>query len=137
MRPEGIQETCLYADDLPAAEQFYTRVLGLDVMARESGRHVFLRCGEGVMLIFNPQATSSEQTFVEGAPVPLHGARGAGHLAFRVAETELENWRQQLRDSGVAIESEVRWPQGGRSLYFRDPAGNSVELVTPQTWGLR
>lgn len=25
---------------------------------------------------------------------------------------------------------------GGKSIYFRDPAGNSVELVTPGIWGL-
>ena len=28
------------------------------------------------------------------------------------------------------------WPGGGRSIYFRDPAGNCVELVTPGVWGL-
>ncbi len=25
---------------------------------------------------------------------------------------------------------------GGKSMYFRDPAGNSVELFTPGIWGL-
>lgn len=25
---------------------------------------------------------------------------------------------------------------GGRSLYFSDPAGNSVELTTPQLWNI-
>jgi hypothetical protein len=35
---------------------------------------------------------------------------------------------------GVAIEQEVDWPRGGKSLYFRDPAGNSVELLTPGVW---
>jgi catechol 2,3-dioxygenase-like lactoylglutathione lyase family enzyme len=37
---------------------------------------------------------------------------------------------------GVEIEAEVTWPSGGQSIYFRDPAGNSVELATPQTWNL-
>ena len=37
---------------------------------------------------------------------------------------------------GVSIEKEVEWPKGGKSLYFRDPTGNSVELVTPGVWGL-
>ncbi|WP_227254645.1 VOC family protein [Frigoriglobus tundricola] len=36
---------------------------------------------------------------------------------------------------GIAIEKEVTWPRGGRSLYIRDPASNSVELVTPGAWG--
>jgi len=34
----------------------------------------------------------------------------------------------------VPIESELSWPQGGQSLYVRDPAGNSVELATRSTW---
>jgi len=37
--------------------------------------------------------------------------------------------------NGVPIESEVRWPRGGRSLYVRDPAGNSVEIASPALWG--
>ena len=37
-------------------------------------------------------------------------------------------------DRGVAIEAEVEWPSGGRSLYFRDPAGNVVELAPPTLW---
>ncbi|MDQ3546548.1 MAG: glyoxalase/bleomycin resistance/extradiol dioxygenase family protein, partial [Verrucomicrobiota bacterium] len=43
-------------------------------------------------------------------------------------------WRERLQEAGVAIESEVEWPEGGRSLYFRDPAGNSVELAPPTLW---
>ncbi len=39
-------------------------------------------------------------------------------------------------DHGVEIEKEVEWPKGGTSLYFRDPAGSSVELVTRGLWGL-
>jgi hypothetical protein len=29
----------------------------------------------------------------------------------------------------------VRWPRGGRSLYVRDPGGNSIELASPRIWG--
>jgi catechol 2,3-dioxygenase-like lactoylglutathione lyase family enzyme len=132
----GVLETCLYAADLGAAERFYAGALGLEVLSRVEGRHVFFRCGAGVFLVFNPEHTSREQTAVGGAPVPLHGARGAGHAAFAVADAELPTWRERLRARGVAIESEVAWPRGGRSLYVRDPAGNSVELASPRIWGL-
>jgi catechol 2,3-dioxygenase-like lactoylglutathione lyase family enzyme len=43
-------------------------------------------------------------------------------------------WRERLEAHGVAIESVARWPRGGRSIYFRDPAGNSLELATPDLW---
>jgi catechol 2,3-dioxygenase-like lactoylglutathione lyase family enzyme len=136
VRPDGVLETCLYAADLEAAERFYTDVLGLEVLSRSEGRHVFFRCGAGVFLVFNPERTSAEQTEVGGAPVPLHGARGTGHMAFAVAEEDLNHWRAHLAGLGVAIEAEVPWPRGGRSLYLRDPAGNSVELAPPRIWGI-
>ncbi len=137
MQPDGVLETCLYADDLAAAEMFYTRVLGLEVITREADRHVFFRCEAGVVLVFDPATTSSQETNVGGAAIPLHGARGPGHAAFRVTEADLPAWREHLRRSDISIESEVHWPNGGHSLYFRDPAGNSLELATPVLWGLR
>jgi catechol 2,3-dioxygenase-like lactoylglutathione lyase family enzyme len=136
MNVGGVLETCLYAADLAAAEAFYTTVLGLEVHARADGRHVFFRCGAGMLLVFDPGRTATEQTHVGGRPVPVHGARGAGHVAFAVPAAELDAWRARLRELGVATESEVEWPRGGVSLYLRDPAGNSVELASPAIWGL-
>ncbi len=136
MKIAGVLETCLYAIDLPAAEQFYTGMLGLEVISREPGRHVFFRCGPGVFLLFNPEHTSAQVTSVGGVEIPLHGTRGAGHVAFAVPEPELASWRERLGQAGIAIEAEVRWPGGGHSFYFRDPAGNSVELASPRLWGL-
>lgn len=131
MQAARILETCLYVNDLAAAEEFYSRVLGLKAFARVEGRHLFFRCGQGVFLLFNPVRSSQ----AEGSlPVPTHGAQGAGHVAFAMAEAEIERWREHLRQNGVEIETEITWPSGGYSLYFRDPAGNSVELATPQTW---
>lgn len=136
MNVQGVLETCLYATDLAAAERFYTGVIGLEVRVRVEGRHVFFRCGAGMLLVFDPERTSSEQTRVGGSPVPVHGTRGAGHVAFAVPQAELGAWRERLRGAGVEIESEVEWPRGGRSLYVRDPAGNSVELTSPSIWGI-
>lgn len=135
MKLNGVLETCLYAEDLKAAESFYGGVLGLELIAGEDGRHVFFRCGPGVLLIFNPRVTESDQTSVGGAKIPLHGARGSGHAAFAVSEEDLPAWKKRLLDSGVEIESEVSWPRGGSSFYFRDPAGNSLEVATPRIWG--
>ena len=132
----GVLETCLYATDLAAAERFYGEVLGLAAFAREAGRHVFFRCGAGVLLLFDPARTSAAAGQVGGVPIPPHGATGAGHVAFAVAEAELPAWRERLAAHGVAIEAEVEWPRGGRSLYVRDPDGNSVELAPGRIWGI-
>jgi catechol 2,3-dioxygenase-like lactoylglutathione lyase family enzyme len=132
IRPiQCVVETAVYADDLDRAERFYCDVLGLAVDAKEPGRHVFFKVGEAdVLLVFLPQATQ------KGDRLPAHGARGPGHFALGIAREDLDAWRDRLLGHGVAIEHEEDWPLGGHSLYFRDPAGNSVELITPGVWGL-
>jgi len=131
MQVRRVLETCLYVDDLDTAERFYHKVLGLEPFACLPGRHTFFRCDAGVFLLFNPAETEKP-----GQKVPSHGARGAGHVAFAIQAAELPDWRMQLHRAGVTIEAEITWPGGGQSLYLRDPAGNSVELATPQTWNM-
>ncbi len=126
----AILETALYCPELVAAEGFYRDVLGLEFHSRAEGRHVFFRCGAGMLLLFHPAAT-----ILEDSPT-RHGAVGPGHMAFRVSEAELEDWRLHLVDAEVPIDSEVHWPNGGHSLYFRDPAGNVLEVATAALWGL-
>lgn len=129
MKAHHLFESALYADDLAAAERFYVEVLGLEVESRFPGRGLALRCDSGVLLIFDPEVTR-----VRDSPLPAHGAAGAGHIAFLATEEELPGWREQLAAHGVAIEEEIAWEQGGISLYFRDPAGNSLELAPPTLW---
>ena len=127
MKANRVLETCLYAEDLQQAEEFYRRVLGLEAFARQEGRHVFFRCGESVFLLFNPAKTSADENL-------QHGAVGEGHVAFHMRPDEVEAWKAHLQAHHVPIESEHTWPNGGLSLYFRDPAGNCLELVTALTW---
>jgi catechol 2,3-dioxygenase-like lactoylglutathione lyase family enzyme len=134
-RPAGILETVLYARDLAAAEAFYGEVLGLEPFAKQPTRHLFYRCGDQMLLIFNPAATRLPPG-PDALPVPTHGMEGEGHVCFRASAEEIAAWRGRLAGLGVAIESEFTWPGGGRSLYFRDPAGNSLEFAEPAIWRL-
>ena len=95
----GVHEAALYVADLDRAERFWRR-LGLPLVGRSEGRHVFFRVALDV-----PDAAA------------------------------LESWRRHLAEAGVAIEAETQWPRGGSSLYFRDPDGNSIELITRGSWG--
>jgi catechol-2,3-dioxygenase len=123
-------EATLYGTDLVALERFYTEVCGLEVVSQMSQRGLALRCGATALLLFDP-----DRTRIDGGRLPVHGCEGAGHVAFLTDEADLPAWRAHLARSGVAIEREVEWPEGGRSIYFRDPAGNSVELAPPTLWG--
>jgi catechol 2,3-dioxygenase-like lactoylglutathione lyase family enzyme len=134
--PSAILESALYVGDLKAAEEFYGRVLGLEVITRAEGRHVFFRCGGGVLLLFNAGATEVPPAPGATLPVPPHGARGPGHLCFAASAQEIGRWKAHLEAGGIAVEADFEWPNGGRSIYFRDPSGNSLEFAEPRIWGL-
>lgn len=136
MTPSGILETVLHASDLDAAERFYRDALGFEPFAKVEGRHVFYRCGNQVFLIFNPEETKKPPAPDAAVPVPPHGSFGQGHVCFRASAAELEAWRAHLKSKGVVIEADFEWPAGGRSIYFRDPAGNCLEIAEPRIWGL-
>lgn len=136
MTPSAILESALYVTDLAEAEAFYRDVLGLSLVGKVDGRHVFFRCGEAILLLFNANATEVPPEPGARLPVPPHGSRGAGHLCFRASADEIDRWKAALKAKGVAIEADFEWPQGGRSIYFRDPSGNSLEFTEPRIWGL-
>ncbi|MFT5423697.1 MAG: catechol 2,3-dioxygenase-like lactoylglutathione lyase family enzyme [Phycisphaerales bacterium] len=129
----AIHETVLYAVDLAAAERFYRDVLGLEQIIEGSelmiGFRVTPKPGQ-VLLIFNPEVSS-----VPGRPVPSHGCRGDGHLALRISPEDEPTWITHLESHGVEIERVTEWDSNrGRSIYVRDPAGNSVELINADIW---
>lgn len=133
----GSLESALYASDLRAAARFWTEVIGLEEIARVPGRHVFFRTSATpvqVLLIFNPDATGTPPKPDARLPVPPHGARGPGHFCLAAAPGTLNAWHTHLQAQGVEIEADFIWPQGGRSLYFRDSDGNSIEIADPKIW---
>lgn len=125
-----IYETILYGDDPPGLARFYCDVLGLRLVEPPSELGAALRAPDGAMLLLFDPALSSR----EGRPVPSHGAIGPGHIAFTVPEGQLASWRDALEVDGIEIEREVDWGERARSLYVRDPAGNSVELAEGELW---
>jgi catechol 2,3-dioxygenase-like lactoylglutathione lyase family enzyme len=127
---DQLVEASIYVDDLEKAIVFYRDVLCLESIGIEPGRHAFFKVGQGVLLIFVPAATQ------RGGDAPPHGAIGPGHVALGIPAGTIPEWRARLETVGVVIEKQTDWPKGSTSIYFRDPAGNSVELITPGLWGL-
>lgn len=134
---KGVAETCLYATNLEEAEGFYSEILGLELVLKEEARHLFFRAGDDMLLIFNPHHTKNKQTDVDGNLVPLHGATGSVHVAFSVKPEDYTVLKHSLQNYGVAIESEISWPNSSRSFYFRDPANNSLEVLTEDMWNFK
>ncbi|MEX0323184.1 MAG: VOC family protein [Puniceicoccaceae bacterium] len=128
MRADRIFETVLYAKDLVAAKAFYGDILGMQLI-RESELFLTFRISYSVLLIFDADASSAA-----GRSVPAHGAKGEGHIAFAASDKEIDEWQAHFEANGVEIEQIVEWSEGGRSLYVRDPAGNSVEFAPSTLW---
>lgn len=119
-----VAEAVLYVDDLPEATRFYRDVLQLPLTA-SFGDASFLQTGPDSTLILFDRKKLSERESV----IPSHGSEGQGHVALAVETEAMAPWRERLQEQGVDIEHEQRWPQGTQSIYFRDPAGNSLELI--------
>ena len=130
----GVLEAALYVDDLDAAAGFYGDVLGLEEVISHPPRHIFYRAGSTIVLLFVAHETRVPPRSDSALPVPPHGATGPGHLCFNAPAAALDGWVARLEAAGIAIEADFRWPNGARSVYVRDPAGNSIEFAEPKLW---
>ena len=128
-----LKETCLYVDDLQRAQAFYTQVMGFETLVEDDHFCALDVASRHVLLLF-VRGASQKATELPGGTIPPHDGTGPVHVGFSVETRELPGWESHLRAHGVAILSWVSWPRGGRSLYFRDPDGHLLELLTPGVW---
>lgn len=133
MKTTGIVETALYVEDVVRSARFYRELLGWKSMLEDS-RIAALDAGPGQVLLLFRKGGSTEAVPMFDGVLPPHDGTGQNHLAFGIERTEFDRWCQRLTEQGIAIESTITWPAGGRSVYFRDPDGHLVELLTPGVW---
>ena len=130
MQFAGVLETTLYHDGggREAIERFYGEVLGLPAVAGWPDGVAF-RAGAGVLLLFDRERLAERP-----GPIADHGSSGPGHACLRAADGEFERWRERLDAAGVAIVHDHDWSGRGRSFYFKDPAGNLLEVADRDIW---
>lgn len=129
----GVLETALYVDDKPRSIRFFRDVMGLEIVRDEERLTAFDAGGSSILLVFaRGESTGGEDT--PTGHIPGHDGEGPLHMAFKIAEADYESWRAHLRAAGVTELSEVTWPAGGRSYYFKDPDGHVLEIATPGLW---
>ena len=129
----GVLETSLYVADLKRSVEFYQRVFGLPTLNADARFCALEVPGRQVLLLFQ-RGASTDPISIPGGTIPPHDGAGHLHVAFAIPLLELTAWEAHLGAHGVPIESRVKWPRGGTSLYFRDPDGHLVELATPGVW---
>ena len=133
-RISQILETSLYVDDLDRSRAFYERIFGFTAIVHDDRMCAMEVPGEQMLLLFRHGMTDRPAPGPGGGSIPPHHGSGALHLAFAIPFGELAAWEKHLKASDVAVESRLGWPQGGTSLYFRDPDGHSLEVATPGLW---
>jgi len=133
MKVTGVLETSLYVDDVPRAAEFYHRLFGFDKLQGDNRFCALNVVGKQVLLLFKKGGTR-EPVLLPGGVLPPHDGSGTTHLAFSIPTEDFVRWETRLAEHGVTIESRVSWPLGGRSIYFRDPDGHLLELITPGCW---
>ncbi|HEY7402190.1 MAG TPA: VOC family protein [Candidatus Angelobacter sp.] len=126
----GVLETSLYVESPARSAEFYRRVFGFEPLEPElplsdDTRLCPVRAGDrSVLLLFKRGAT------------PDTDASGAIHVAFAIPRSDLSKWEDWLAQQGIPIEERKRWKYGGEALYFRDPDGHLLEVVTPGVWSI-
>jgi catechol 2,3-dioxygenase-like lactoylglutathione lyase family enzyme len=131
----GILEAALYVADLERAARFYAELLGFERIAEDARFCAFGVAGRQVLLLFLKGGSVAGKQ-IPGGKIPAHDADGQMHVAFSIDEDQWTPWLERLAALGIPVESEVQWPRGGRSIYFRDPDGHSIEFVTPGCWSV-
>ena len=126
---KAISETALYVDDMGRSVEFYQRVFWFPVLTA-SDRLSALRVAPLQVLLIVRKGATVDPLVTPGGTVPPHDGNGQLHVAFAVPSGQLNEWRATLEGHGVEIESEMEWPKGGQSLYFRDPDQHCIELKT-------
>jgi catechol 2,3-dioxygenase-like lactoylglutathione lyase family enzyme len=129
-------ESALYVADLDRSYAFYDRVFGFRPIVKMRDRLYALRVGEDQVLLLFKHGCCNEPLEVPGGRIPPHGGSGVLHFALAIDKTEVEAWRDRLRELDVPVSSEVEFPGGARSIYFRDPDDHVVELATPEIWDI-
>jgi catechol 2,3-dioxygenase-like lactoylglutathione lyase family enzyme len=130
---DGVLETALYVRDLDRSVAFYTDILDRPLLMRNA-RMAALDAGRRSVLLLFVAGGSADDMATPGGTIPGHDGSGLLHMAFAIAVADYDAWQRRLTERGIAIDSEVQWPGGGRSLYFTDPDGHVLELATPGLW---
>lgn len=123
IRPERIAHVVLKVRDLERSKQFYTDVLGMDVM-KESPEI-------GMVFLANNRRDHHEVALLQIGPqaeAPRANEIGMLHVAFRLRnEDELRAAYKELKEKGIPISFTVNHGIT-KSVYFRDPDGHELEV---------
>ncbi|MDD4659013.1 MAG: VOC family protein [Eubacteriales bacterium] len=116
MTIKGLNHITFAVADIDRATEFYTQILGARLLVKGEKAVYMDLAGIWLALNLEPE-TKAAETYT--------------HIAFSVAEGDLDTYRRRLQERGIELRPDrSRNPREGQSLYFRDPDGHLLELHT-------
>ena len=112
-------------DDVEQSIEFYTQLLGFDVLTNASPAFADVKRGNLRLLLSGPKSSA-------GRPMPdgtQPGPGGWNRIHFIVDDLDTEVGR--LGDVGASFRNDVVEGPGGKQILLQDPSGNVIELFQP------
>lgn len=117
----AIDYTVIFVRDMAAMRRFYEDVLALSLLRELSPGWIEYGLGSNTLALARPSRTAAD------APTPSGSA--SLQLAFKVSTTDVDACADELVRRGVALLSPpTNQSFGHRTLFFRDPDGNLLEI---------
>jgi catechol 2,3-dioxygenase-like lactoylglutathione lyase family enzyme len=117
----SLDYTIIFARQMPAMREFYETTLGFPLHKELGPQWVEFRVGSNLLAL-------TERGMIFDDPSPPIGVLSL-QLAFRVTPGEVASCASVLAERGVSIVSgPTDQPWGHRTLFFRDPDGNILEI---------
>ena len=122
----GLRHLALGVRQLEAMKRFYVDVLGFSVEWEPDADNVYLSSG-----IDNLALHRSTTSAIGASPAQSGGGSSLDHFGLIVrSASDVDAWAAFLEDRGVPLDARPRTHRdGARSCYFKDPDGNSIQII--------
>jgi len=118
---QAIDYTVILARDWAAMRGFYEEVLGFPLLRELGAAWVEYQIGPNTLALAQPKRLASDLRTPPGS--------ASLQLAFKVSRDDVDRCAEELARKGVAlVEPPTDQPFGHRTLFFRDPDGNLLEI---------
>ncbi|WP_257166993.1 VOC family protein [Bradyrhizobium sp. SRS-191] len=117
----AIDYTIILVRDWPAMRNFYEIVLGFPITRELSQAWIEYQIGPNTLALAQPKRLAADQ--------PTQAGSASLQLAFKVDRDDVDRCAAELTSKGIALmEPPTDQPFGHRTLFFRDPDGNLLEV---------